>query len=120
MKDSLAEGFEASATYLVTDDMSPPHLPMKVLSTPSMIQLLEETCLKSIEQFLDATETSVGTHVNVSHSGAASSGEEIEVKVKLTRIVKRRLTFETEVFSPRGVISEGSHERAVVDTSRFG
>lgn len=120
MKESLVEGVEAEASYTVTDEMSPPHLPVKVLSTPAMIQLIEGTCLTSVQPHLDENETTVGTHVNVSHAGAASSGEQVNVKVRLATIVKRRLTFEIEVSSPRGTISEGSHERAVVDTSRFG
>jgi len=119
MKESLVEGFEAKVSHTVTDDMSPAHLPAKVLSTPSMIQLMEETCLKSIEPHLDENETSVGTHVNVSHIGPANSGEEIEVSIRLATINRRRLTFEIEVSSPHGVISEGTHERAVVDSSRF-
>jgi fluoroacetyl-CoA thioesterase len=120
MKESLVEGLVANSTYTITDDMSPPHLPVKVLSTPSMIQLIEGTCLSSVQPHLDGNETTVGTHVNVSHLGAAASGEEVEVSIKLATIVKRRLTFEIEVRSQRGVISDGTHERAVIDTSRFG
>ena len=120
MKDSLTEGFEAEASHTVTDEMAPRHLPMKVLSTPWMIQLIEETCLESIVPHLDEGETSVGTHVNVSHAGPASSGETVTVKARISAINRRRLTFDVEVHSPRGVISEGTHERAVVDSSRFG
>ncbi len=120
MKDSLEIGFEAHASYGVTKDMSPPHLPVDVLSTPSMIQLIEQTCLTSIQPHLDEGETSVGTHVNVSHTGPAMAGQDVLVSVKLAAINKRRLTFEVKVESPQGVISEGTHERAVVDSSRFG
>ena len=120
MKDSLQVGFEADAAYTVTADMAPPHLPIEVLSTPAMIQLIEQTCLSSIQVHLDEGETSVGTHVNVSHSGPAMAGQNVTVSVKLAAINKRRLTFEVRVESPQGVISEGTHERAVVDSSRFG
>jgi len=120
MKDTLIVGLEAESSYSVTEDMSPPHLPMKVLSTPAMIQLIEGTCLAAAQSHLEENETTVGTHVNVSHAGPASAGEQVTVKVKLTEINKRRLTFETKVLSPRGSISEGSHQRAVIDTSRFG
>jgi hypothetical protein len=37
----LQSGVAGTATYTVTADMSPPHLPTKVLSTPSMVQLIE-------------------------------------------------------------------------------
>jgi fluoroacetyl-CoA thioesterase len=120
MKDSLAVGFETENTYEVTAEMSPPHLPVKVLSTPSMLQLIEGTCLTGIAQHLDDGETSVGTHVNISHIGPAHAGDQVVVKAKLTALQKRRLTFEVEVTSPHGVISTGTHERAVIDTGRFG
>ncbi len=120
MKQSLVVGFEAEKTYTVTPEMSPPQLPMKVLSTPSMVQLIEGTCLTGIAPHLDDTETSVGTHVNFSHTGPAHAGEDVVVKVRLAAINKRRLTFDVEVHSPRDVISTGTHERAVIDPSRLG
>lgn len=120
MKDSLQPGIERSASYTVTADMAPGHLPVAVLSTPSMISLIEGTCLAAAAEHLDDGETSVGTHVCVSHSGAAMEKEEVTVQARLKEIQKRRLTFEIEVRSPRGVISEGTHQRAVVDASRFG
>ena len=93
---------------------------MPVISTPSMIGLIEGTCLQCAQPHLDATETTVGTHVNVSHSAAAYNGEEITVKSRLKEINKRRLLFEIEVLSPRGPISSGTHERAVIDLTKFG
>ena len=120
MKDSLQPGIERTASHKVTADMAPGHLPVAVLSTPSMISLIEGTCLAAAAEHLDAGETSVGTHVCVSHSGAAMENEEVSVHVRLKEIQKRRLTFDIEVRSPRAQISEGTHQRAVIDASRFG
>lgn len=120
MKDSLAVGISADERYTVTDDMAPPHLPVKVLSTPSMIQLIEYTCLTTAQAHLDDNELTVGTHVCVSHSGAAMSGEEVTVHCELETIEKRRLTFRTRVEASSGTISEGTHQRAVIDANRFG
>ena len=120
MKDSLQAGLSGGRTYVVTDDMSPPHIPAKVLSTPSMIGLIEGTCLEAVQEHLDDGETTVGVHINVSHTGPAMSGEEVRVNVRLAEADGRRQTWEIEVLSPRGSISEGTHERVVVDASRFG
>lgn len=120
MKDSLAVGIEKTMEHEVTDDMAPGHLPMKVLSTPSMIQLIEMTCLHCAQPHLDDGETTVGTHVNVSHQGKAMSGESVSIDVKLTEITKRRLTFDINVNAPSGLISTGTHQRAVIDLSRMG
>ena len=121
MKETLAVGISSERSYGVTDDMAPPHLPVKVLSTPSMIQLIEGTCLLLAQEHLDDNEVTVGTHVCVSHRGAAMSGQEVEVSVALSAIEKRRLTFDVTVTAPGGnVISEGTHQRAVIDANRFG
>ncbi len=120
MKDSLTPGITHETKYKVTKEMAPPHLPMPVISTPSMIGLIEGTCLQCAQPHLDGTETTVGTHVNVSHGGPAYAGEEVTIKSRLKEINKRRLLFEVEVLSPRGAISAGTHERAVIDLARFG
>lgn len=120
MRDSLVVGMTGSATYTVTAEMSPPHLPVVVLSTPYMIQLIEATCLTEMTPHLEGTETTVGTHVCVSHEAAAGEGEEIEVTFRLTDVDRRRLTFDTKVVCGERVVSTGTHQRAVIDTTRFG
>jgi fluoroacetyl-CoA thioesterase len=119
VKDTLKPGLELEMTYEVTADMAPPHLPVKVLSTPSMIGLMEGTCLQCVQPHLDDNETTVGTHVNVSHTGPARVGEEVRVTGRLREITKRRLLFDVKVTAPQGDISTGTHERAVVDLSRM-
>jgi fluoroacetyl-CoA thioesterase len=120
MNEAIKVGIENTMEYTVTDDMSPGHLPVMVLSTPSMIQLIEGTCLTATKDFMDEGETTVGTHVNVSHQGKAMSGETVKIEVRLKEINKRRLLFETSVTGPSGVVSLGTHERAVVNFSRMG
>ena len=113
-------GLSDEKRYRVTDEMAPPHLPVKVLGTPNMIGLIEGTCLMATQPFLEKGQATVGTHVCVSHQGAAPSGQEIAIRCKLVKIEKRRLTFETEVECQGRLISKGTHERAIIDTTRFG
>jgi fluoroacetyl-CoA thioesterase len=120
MRDTLAVGLEGTATHTVTAAMAPGHLPRVVLSTPAMIGLIEGCCLQTAQPHLDDGETTVGTHVCVSHSGAVLDGETFEVRVRLAEIVKRRLNFEVTVVGPRGAVSEGTHQRAVVSLDRMG
>ena len=94
--------------------MSPPHLPAKVLSTPSMIGLIEQTCLTAVQGHLEEGETTVGIHVCVSHSASVSAGESIEITCELTEIDRRRLVFDTTVTSGDKLVSEGTHQRFVV------
>ena len=39
---------------------------------------------------------------------------------RLTAVNRRRLTFDVEVTGPQGVVSRGTHERAVVSLDRMG
>ena len=99
--------------------MRPPHLP-GILSTSRMIGLTEDTCLAMIQPFLDEGQTTVGTRVDVTHVGTARVGEEVTIRVRLTRITQRRLlSFEIEVAAPAGVISTGTHQRLIVDRAQL-
>jgi fluoroacetyl-CoA thioesterase len=120
MRNSLQPGISNEAVYTVTAAMSAPHLPRVVLSTPSMIGLIEGTCLQAVEAHLDEGETTVGTHVCVSHQAAAGEGEQITVRCRLASVEKRRLTFDVSVDGAAGRLSEGTHQRAVVSFDRMG
>ena len=108
--ETLSVGLEGEQTFTVTREMSPPHLPVPVLSTPTMVQLIEQTCLLSVQPLLEEGQTTVGTHICVSHVKAAAEGQDVTVHSRLTEINKRRLTFEVTVDGPAGRLSEGTHQ----------
>lgn len=114
MRSSLEPGLEGSASFEVTPDMAPAHLRVEVLSTPDMIRLIEGTCLGVAQDHLDDGETTVGTHVCVSHVKAVEVGATIEVSCRLTERDRRRLTFAVKVEHDGQLVSEGTHQRFVV------
>lgn len=120
MKTTLAVGIEGEARYTVTREMAPPHLPRIVLSTPSMISLIEETCLVTVQAHLDAGEITVGTHVCVSHDAAAAEGEEITVHCRLFSDRAEASDVRRAGRCVRGRLSTGAHQRAVVLLDRMG
>lgn len=120
MTETLPIGLEGEQTFTVTREMSPAHLPVPVLSTPTMVQLIEQTCLISVQPLLAEGQTTVGTHICVSHVKAAAEGQDVVVHSRLAEINKRRLTFEVTVDGPAGRLSEGTHQRAVVDFRQMG
>jgi fluoroacetyl-CoA thioesterase len=119
VKDTLAVGLDNVAEYTVTKHMSAPHLPVAVLSTPTMIGLIEGVCLLAAAPHLDEDETTVGTHVCVSHQGAVREGERFVIRCRLVSVEKRRLNFDVEVDGPTGPVSRGTHQRAVVSLARM-
>jgi len=98
----------------VTDEMSPPHLPNKVLSTPDMVRLIEGTCLFGVQSYLESDQTTVGIHVCVSHSAAVAPGEEVVVAAELSEIDRKRLVFNIKVTHGEVLVSEGTHQRFIV------
>jgi fluoroacetyl-CoA thioesterase len=111
----LNAGVTHAATYAVTPDMRPPHID-GILATSRMIGLIEDTCLQAIAPFLDESQTTVGTRVDVTHVGTARAGEEVTISVQLTKVTRQRLlSFAVAVEAPAGVISTGTHQRLVVD-----
>ena len=92
-----------------------------VLSTPSMISEMEETCrlLLKADCILDSRWDSVGTLVNIKHLAATPVGAEIIVRAKILAFEGRRVLFEVEVSDFLERIGEGTHERSLIEVPRF-
>ena len=114
MKDTLVAGLTHQDRHTVTKAMAPGHIPAVVLSTPTMVGLIEAACLATAAPHLEPGEATVGTHICVSHDRAVSEGEEFTIRCRLGSVEKRRLNFEVEVDGPAGAVSRGTHQRAVI------
>jgi predicted thioesterase len=92
-----------------------------VLSTPSLIAEMEETCrLLLKEQFVpDSDYDSVGTLVEVNHMAATPVGAEVLFKSKVVSSNGRRITFEVHAFDDLEKIGEGRHERFIINIPEF-
>jgi predicted thioesterase len=96
----------------------------RVLSTPRMIGLMEGTCRNLVLGMLDPGHDTVGTHVNVYHRAAAPMGATVKFIAVFTGVEKRRVRFDVKAVMRRPgeaeiVIGDGTHERAVIEVSRF-
>lgn len=92
---------------------------VEVFATPMMIALMENTCAKSVASHLQADESTVGTHVNVSHCAATPIGMKVYCESELIEIDRRKLTFKVTAYDERGMIGEGLHERFIIDSKKF-
>ena len=89
------------------------------LATPSMIMWLEMTARDAVLPLLEPGQDTVGVHVNVSHLAATPLGMKVTFRVTLTEIDRRRLTFAVEAHDEREKISEGTHQRFIIDVARY-
>lgn len=122
MKDSLAPGVTLTKTITTTPAMGVSHLGPggAVLSTPSMIGLMEQVSLESVKPHLDDNENTVGTMVHIWHRAAVKIGEPVTVSATLTERDRRKLLFTVKVTAGDKVIGDGTHERFVIDLNKFG
>jgi predicted thioesterase len=123
MKPDLKPGVGDEQTITTTAEMGIVHLgpsAPSMYSTPSMVQLIEATCVRLMSEYVDEGEQSVGFHVDVRHLAPTPIGKKVTAKVALREVNGRRYTFDIECWSEDGVkIGEGIHERAVIEIARF-
>jgi fluoroacetyl-CoA thioesterase len=92
-----------------------------VLSTPSMISEMEETCrLLLKEQVIPNSEwDSVGTVVKIEHLAATPVGAEVFLKAEVALVNGRRVVFKVEARDKLEKIGDGTHERFIINIPRF-
>jgi fluoroacetyl-CoA thioesterase len=90
-----------------------------VLSTPSMIGLMEGAALNAVAALLTDGQITVGTRVDIRHLAATPLGMTVRARAELLEIDGRRLVFRVEAFDAQEKIGEGTHERAIVDPQRL-
>lgn len=90
-----------------------------VFATAMMIGFIEQTCIQALAPYPDAGQATVGTHVDVSHVAATPQGMRVSAQVELVAIEGRTLLFKVRCEDEGGLIGEGLHRRAIIDSARF-
>lgn len=129
MKDSLREGLTFTFQFTVPEDKTVPFLypespefqaMPRVFATGFMVGLIEWACIDAVNPHIDwPREQTVGIDVKLSHLAATPPGLTVTVKGTLEKVEGRKLTF--SIVADDGVdnISEGTHERFVIDAEKF-
>jgi len=92
---------------------------VQVFATPMMIALMEKAAALSIEPALAEGQSSVGTHIDVSHCAATPMGMKVWAETEVIEIDRRRVTFSVKAYDERGLIGEGVHDRFIIDVEKF-
>lgn len=118
----LEAGITNVETTMVTEQNTAAALgsgTVAVFGTPAMINLIELTCARSVQDKLELGQTTVGTNLNVSHDAPTPIGMEVRCTSTLAKLDGRALTFEVEVTDETGVVGRGTHGRFIVDEAKF-
>jgi len=95
-------------------------LPVKVLSTPGMISMMERCASILAFANLPDGKATVGFEVCIKHVAAASEGSSCTVHARLDEVIEeRKLRFAVEVREGERTIGVGTHERRVVERTGF-
>jgi fluoroacetyl-CoA thioesterase len=125
----LKPGISFTFEYTVRDDKTVPRLypewqefqdMPEVFATGFLVGLMEGVCQLAIKPYLDwPREQSVGTHVDFSHLAATPPGLTVRVDCEVTAVEGRKVRFRARAHDGHDLISEGSHERVIIEVAKF-
>jgi fluoroacetyl-CoA thioesterase len=129
MKDSLIPGLAFAFEFQVPENKTVPHLypespefqlMPRVLATGFMVGLFEWACIQFVNPHLDwPREQTVGIDINVNHTAATPPSLTVTVQGRLTKVEGRKLSFSLAAHDGVDKISQGTHDRFVIDAAKF-
>jgi len=90
-----------------------------VLSTPMLLQLIEQAAMNCVSPLLATDEVTLGTHIELQHLAPSPVGFIVRTEVEVIAIDGPRIEFAVQVFDEREKVAEGTHERHVIDRAKF-
>ncbi len=120
MKPSLQPGLEATTRLTVTAERTIDFMgdALRVYATPKLLYDIEMACRNLLLPHLDAGEDSVGTRVELDHTGATLMKQEVEISVRLAEVNGRAVTFDVSARDDIEPICRCKHSRFIVDVAK--
>ena len=118
----LQPGITFELSNMVSPEMSARHIgsgDVGVLSTPSMIGMMEGASTRCVQPYMEDGKTTVGYIVNIRHLAPTPIGNQVTVTSRLDEIDGRRLKFFVQAREGDKVVGEGEHVRVIIDTAKF-
>jgi predicted thioesterase len=118
----LRVGLEGTLRREVTPELLADHYGnpgVRVLATPALCWLFEQSAVLAVQNHLDPGESTVGTRLEIEHLAPTPPGMPVSVRAHLEAVDGRRLSFTMEAQDEREVVARGRHERFVVQLERF-
>ncbi len=129
MKDTLQPGLTHRFTFRIPETKTVPHLYREselfqdmpeVLATGYLVGLMEWAAIETLRPHLDwPREQSLGTLVNFTHLAATPPGFTVTIDVRIYKVEGRKISFTLSAHDGIDKISEGTHERHVIDAAKF-
>ena len=91
----------------------------QVLATPVMIMVMENAALNAIKPFLEASESAVGTEIDVRHLAATPVGQNVRAEAEVISTAGKQIVFKVSARDETEEIGNGTHQRTVIDLASF-
>jgi predicted thioesterase len=122
IKERLRSGLCGEASVVVDEHNTALALgsgSVPVFATPAMAALVEAAAVQAVAEVLGEDQTTVGVYLDLQHLAATPVGLTVRAEAKLVNVEGRRLTFRVTAYDDVEQIGIGSHQRMLVETSRF-
>ncbi|HEV2261040.1 MAG TPA: hotdog domain-containing protein [Candidatus Rubrimentiphilum sp.] len=90
-----------------------------VLSTPMLVQLIEDAAIACVAPTLDENQVTLATHIDLEHRRPVPVGFILRTEVEVVLVDGPRVSFAVQVFDEQESVAEGTHERYVMDRTKF-
>ena len=92
---------------------------LNILSTPSLLAFIENTCMLKINESITSDQTSLGVKVELKHLRPSLENEEIECNIQNITNQDNKWLFEVEIKSGDKLIAVCQHTRYIVNKADF-
>ncbi|MCA0239580.1 MAG: LysR family transcriptional regulator [Proteobacteria bacterium] len=120
MKPSLQPGVAATVRVAVDRERTIDFMGdrARVYATPALLRDIELACRELLLAHLDAGEDSVGTRVELDHTGATLMGMTVELQLAIAEVQGRSVSFDVSGSDGIDAICRCRHQRFVVDVAK--
>lgn len=91
----------------------------KVLSTPALLQVMQQATMDALEGNLPEGTITAGLRINLDHLIGVETGATVHAQATLTRMEGRRLIFESEATSGDDLVGVGRIIRVMINEDTF-
>ena len=94
---------------------------LDVFATPYMVAMMEKAAFLLMQQDLDESRSSVGTKLDIAHVSPSPVGMPVRAVAELISLSEngKLAEFKVSAYDSKGLIGEGTHQRAYIDEERF-
>jgi len=122
MKDSLSTDLSTTRSIAVDKPRTIDFMgeDLRVYATPELVRDIEVTCREMLLEHLDDEEDSVGTRVEIDHTGATLLGMNVTILATITAVEGRAVSFEVTAADDLEPVATAKHNRFIVHKGKLG